>query len=267
MVQTKNKAQIFGKKGEDATCNLCNQSLRMSQAHVPPQSCIEPQHRRRDVRHYFFGEQRYNLQNGIHFYTLCQSCNGMLGDPYDKELAAFSEAVRSKTGSFKYIPNHPWGFSCKPNLIARSLVGAFLTASRGCVDVSHSNLQNYILDSSSILPNQLKLGFWLHGYNNILVKPDFIMVEPGKPHRRVLFMVKYYPLAWILFYQDENTADFCEQYNIHDFTQYLSSGVNAVATVSIHPAKEKHAFWPWPSDNIAIMIGQNACDHAVLGDT
>ncbi len=265
-MQKKSKAQVFGSKGEDSKCNLCNKPLRMSQAHVPPQSCIEQDRRKRNVQHYFFGQQKYQLQNGIHFYTLCQKCNGVLGDPYDKELAAFSKSVRSKIDSFKYLPHYSWGFECKPNLIARSLVGSFLTASRGCVNDSHSDLQNFINNPKSMLPNQLRIGFWLHCYDSVMVQPDFMMVEPEKTPRRVLFMMKYFPLAWILYDQEEGAPDFCQQYNIHDFTQYLDAETDKLVSISVYPTKEKHEFWPWVSDNIAIMIGQNASDNAILGD-
>jgi len=264
MMQRKSKAQVFGTKGEYAICNLCNKSLKMSQAHVPPQSCIEQDRRNRVVRQYYFGQNKYQLQNGIHFYTLCRDCNGKLGDPYDKELASFSKLVGSR---IYYIPSYPWGFECKPNIMARSLVGSFLTASRGCVDGSHSDLQNFINDANSMLPDQLRIGFWLHCYDSVTVQPDFIMVEPGKSPRRVLFMVKYFPLAWILFDQEESAPDFCQQYNIHDFTQYLDGETNKLASISIYPTKEKNESWPWVSDKIAIIIGQNASDNAVIGNT
>ncbi|MBL1148438.1 MAG: hypothetical protein HND56_00360 [Pseudomonadota bacterium] len=266
-MKVKSKVQVFGTKGEDANCNLCNSKLKMSQAHVPPKSCVEQNKRGRGVSHYFWGEGKYNLQNGIHFYTLCKSCNGKLGDPFDKELASFSRTLRSKIHLFKYLPNYSWGIDCKPNLIARSLVGAFLTGSRGCIDASHRDLQHYILNTISGLPGNLKVGFWLHPYDSVIVKPDFIMAAPKRAPRHVLFIMKYFPLAWILYYQDEGTASFCKEHNIHDFSQYLSTDVDSISRISVYPKKYKHQYWPSTSDNIRILIGENVVNNAVLGSS
>jgi hypothetical protein len=262
--QIKNKAQVFGTPGEYARCNLCNNMRHMSQAHVPPKTCIEKDRRGREAQHYFFGLQKYNMQNGVHFYTICKKCNEDLGTPHDKELGKFSASVRSKIDSFRHIPFFPWRFECNPHQIARSLIGSYLTASKDCVDDSYARLQEYILKVDGGLPERLRVGFWLHCYDSITVIPDFFVQELNRAPQRILLMVKYYPLAWILYIESDGYEDFCQRHDLHDFTQYIRKAASRV-NIEIYPTKEKHEFWPWCGDGMSIVIGKNASDNAILG--
>lgn len=51
----RDKAEIFGKRGDVRLCQLCNTERQMSKSHVPPKSCIESRLLKRHASPYFLG--------------------------------------------------------------------------------------------------------------------------------------------------------------------------------------------------------------------
>lgn len=261
----RDKADFFGKK-EEANCQLCNNPSMMTKSHVPTDALIEEQYRKRTAWHYFDykKQQQYrNLQAGIIFYTLCKKCNEVIGAHYEDNLIQFSKTVRER---WRLFPRFEWSIECKPNRIARSIIAGMLTPKCSGIDSSWKSLQDYVKNTNNTLPEGLKIGFWLHNYHSVTVIPQQLIITPSKPAARIEFVMKCFPLAWIVYYQDDGAPNFSELHGFHDFTQYLTDDIDAVTEIVISPAKQKHESWPSQDDGFGIIIGQNALESAVFAD-
>ena len=258
----KDKKAIFGTKGDFANCAVCNKHLKMTQAHVPPRSVIPEQKRNRRAYYYFMGEKYYTLQSGVYFFSLCEGHNKILGK-YDDHLKKLSDNVRRY---YELLP-HSFNFTveCDLNKIARSVVGSLLTATFRNIDPSWGYLQKYITDECAPFPQGISLGCWLHPHESVSVIPQMCIVSPGNEPVILQFVMKAYPLAWVVCCNDTN-LDFMRNNQILDVTSRLDSDINKQVKLTINPQHSKHEFWPWTSDGFAILIGQNACDSAIYAD-
>lgn len=247
------KTEIIGKQGDIKNCNSCNKPLPMSQAHVPPKGCIEEDFRDR-IAFGYFDSNVHIFQNGTHYYTLCEPCNKSLGIA-DSQLISLSKNIRAHSSQIK-------SFRCMPNQIARSLVGGFLAASNKSLDDSYEGLRNYVRSDMALFPDYLKIGFWFHEYNSVFVETDFILVN--QPQIRILFMTKYYPLAWIIYDPLQTENDFAKKYNLYDFSAHLSSDFNKTCKIRIsHKLTGKSETWPSEHDGFAKLGGQSLLDNSL----
>ena len=60
------KSDIFGKKEQITERQLCNKYIGMSQAHVPPKSCIEEDRKNRIASPYFLGKRVITFKVGYY---------------------------------------------------------------------------------------------------------------------------------------------------------------------------------------------------------
>jgi hypothetical protein len=266
LIKRRDKADFFGTNKENAKCQLCCKTLTMSKSHVPPDGLIEQKHRKRTAQHYFFGfatnYQYTNLQSGVYFYTLCKQCNEMIGSQYDSELIKFSNTVKRYWNLFPH--SYSWSITCKPNRIARAIIAGMLTPKCNGIDDLWQPIQNYVENQNYVLPDMLKIGFWLHNHHSVSVIPQMIIIDPSKPPTRIEFIMKYFPIAWIVYIQDPNDPEFCQRYGVHNFSDYLSYDIDEEVKITINPQMTKHEFWPWICDNLYPVIGPNAWESAVV---
>ena len=238
---------------------MCNQTLQMSQSHVPPQTCIEQDRRGRIASNFFAANgHKYTLQNGIHFYTLCKRCNDSKFSKYDKELGKFSRKLREATNS----PVRK--IKCKPNYIARSLIGAVLTSSGKNLDLAFKTLlQEYIENVSQELPKDLEIGFWIHPFDSASLQPDSWLIDKisnTPAMRRMLLIIKYYPIAWIISFKDD--SNFYQIHNIRNFSQYASNAIGKERGILVDLEQEKPEMWPNGSES-PVIFGQAACKQSI----
>lgn len=162
-------------------CNICGQTRKMTEDHVPPQCCKNTG----NIRYYqlfeqFISEPQDNwvykrrdkpriYQNGAHFHTLCDTCNNQkLGKWYDPSLSEFTNSVDE---ALERIDSSALEFSVvgKINRICRSVLGHLLAAYPSYNDTSpiDCKMRGFFKDQTQKSIDDVYLYFWIHPYNTM----------------------------------------------------------------------------------------------------
>ena len=266
-LQRKNKAQMFGVRGE-GICQICNTSCELTKSHVPAKSLYLENSIKRSAQDFFWGgvtgDVKKNLQSGIYFYTLCKNCNSMVGSRYEEELKRFSGEVANRWRLFRNANSFTLRY--QPNKVARAVIAGMLTLKPRESHVHYSTTREYVLDTSKLLPKPFKIGFWLHNYKSVTLLPQIAYGRAGGDLYTVELIVKCYPFAWVVINSELSNADFFANYNIHDITPQLSSDIDAKHDITINTHNQKDEFWPWWNHGFFPIIGGEAEERAILSD-
>lgn len=150
--------------------------------------------------------------------------------------------------------------------MARALIGSVLVVCGKYMDEAYkSQLQSYARDEGASLPSNLKIGFWTHPDDAVVINPEIYLVKPAGELHRILLIVKYFPLAWVIYIDEQKCKNFGAMYQVEDFSKYLDADIDRESNVLVNLRNERHAFWPHTSDGFAIFTGKcflNTAIHA-----
>jgi hypothetical protein len=205
------RADILGSQ-KTGFCVICGAHGKLTNDHVPPKGCIELE----DVilQSLMPTEMQTGrasiIQGGVRFKTLCEQCNNnLLGIQYDPALKNFVNAVldqiKQRQGRIALSPIVR--INCKPNRIARSLIGHIFAAHsvKETIEKIESlgageSLRKYLLNPAAEFPFDWRLYCWPYfSRKQVIIRHagfgDFSAPEPAKS---LLYghIIKFFPLGF-----------------------------------------------------------------------
>lgn len=201
------KKRIFGH------CAICGERRTLTRDHVPPRGSVR--NRRLIVRSLLghlrgTSDEDRHSQGGVYFDTICAECNeNRLGRQYDPELKRLAKSMRSAlsaAGDLGISLPNPVRLSCKPQRVARAVVGHLLAAvPRPEVGQPPrqapvaDGLRRYFLRPSDPLPAQFRIYCWPYTGKRIVVARTVVKIHDGQPY--VSEILKFSPVGFWIVHQ------------------------------------------------------------------
>ncbi|BAY74348.1 hypothetical protein NIES25_07610 [Nostoc linckia NIES-25] len=209
----KNK-QVKFKGGKEGYCNICGQYSKLTRDHIPPQGCVKATNVDLRTLGQYLTEpsgKPVNSQSGLNLLSICGNCNNnLLGTEYDRELIEVSKKVatlvRVKQELGFSLPE-TIKLSVKPQRLVRAVIGHILagklpTPGQPPISAPFPNaLRNYFLDTSSAIPNNIEVYYWVYPSNKQIVIDSLgIGSGIGEGFISGSCLLKFFPLAfWIVW--------------------------------------------------------------------
>jgi hypothetical protein len=245
-----------GKRGKVGYCNICKKSASLTWDHVPPKGGIDlkPVEQITLLERLTGNVQEQRpaySQNGVKYRTICKSCNDLLGHSYDPVLNSFALGVGRILKSDVQVPSviH---YRTQPVKLIRSILGHLLAAKRISDSVTDDDLiREFLLDELALLPEQIKIFYWIYPYNEIEIVRDIMMpAKRGDLSKMGFFngILKYFPVAYLVTnleqYEQLNELSSYRTAKLGDFAE-LPIGLNSIQAQD----------WPLSTENGNIIIG------------
>ncbi len=260
-------------KGRDiGYCVICGHYGKLTKDHVPPKGCNN--HAKITLKTYYADKhsQGKAFQAGVHFYTLCETCNKeLLGSKYDPELVHLSREINNLALAVDtkriVLPSDRLVF-LKPQKIARAVIGHFLAAHsiKEATEGLYSSpfvdsLRDYLLDETKSLPAGVEIYFWVYPSRRQVIMKNWVKATMGDVDRTMLFggILKFLPLGfWILW---EKPADFWT--NLSVLVPDKNMGINEVCQMKINLTNLPPLDFPEAPNDSELML---SCDeYASIG--
>jgi hypothetical protein len=171
-------------KHKKGYCRICNKYDILEKDHIPPKSCFNS-----DVTYvyeYVGGECLGVKYKGIEIRTICPTCNRMLGNNYDPELARFAKDVminyyKKQIGSILF---NKLEFTYNFEKIVKSIIGHLLSATghRASLLKPYDDNENFTFNKMRKVLNQnddeylsqTKMLIWLHPHRTIEIQNNIV---------------------------------------------------------------------------------------------
>lgn len=215
---------------EDTICNICREEHdKLSFDHVPPKGGINLSDM--DVINYCkpqFGtnfKEKDIIQNGLRFRTLCENCNNNLGAKYDDCFNTLMKDVKNFLLSKIILPDEI-SIETYPTKILKSLLGHIIASKNDIIGGRFYNaIREYIFDKDAILPEFIKVYFWVYRYNCTIIKNDSILRTP-EGEIKAYSLLKSFPLAFAIFFEGKMDG-------VEEFTSYNNNNENEKQFIKI----------------------------------
>jgi len=248
---------------KEGTCNICGTFGPLTNDHVPPKGSIKPKARELQKLgdHLGGGEiTRVHMQSGIKFRSICATCNNhLLGLQYDPSLNEFSRKAASLIRATRHleIPRLTT-VRVRPQRIARSVVGHLLAAEiRECMTEPPPSapfqdaLRGYFLDSTSSLPENIDITYWLYDGDHHVIIRGFGVLPLYGPGLMTCDLLKYFPLAFLVTFQLASGVEPPGR----DLVPIRSMGLDDEADLTIQLRPRPRVGWPeQPNDDEVVLF-------------
>lgn len=225
---------LLKKTPDDNICNICLQSNKLTDDHVPPQ-CMGNNLLIHYINYFHYiltTDIQYKgiSQNGIKYETICSTCNNEKLKIYDDELGKLFSLFQNATISNKISIR----LRIKPNKIIRGILGHFISAK-----TSHERtISEEIFADAINFPNNpisSKLGFYIAPYlsEQIRVIRDILIIRA----KVSINAIKIKPLAFIVTYPKV-------KFNFTDWSQYFDCKLENEYEVELFSSKECASEFP-----------------------
>jgi hypothetical protein len=249
----------FQKK--DKICNICQQEKKLSDDHVPPQSCPPVKSRvTSKLLYQMIGDTSFRPrqdQNGVKFKTICSECNNLLGYKYDWALGELARRIERFVESNLSLPDS-FEVECLPNAVMRSVLGHLLSAKTETDEVVVDGLiRPSIIDPSIPIHDDIHVFYWVYPYEETVIFRDFCMPAARGRFQNFGFfnLIKFYPLAFLVTHQ---LATYEGLPSLHQFNQLLPSEKR---NVQINLRSTKRSSFPEKGSNDNFLaFGRTARD-------
>ena len=228
---------------QDSICNICEQQKKLSVDHVPPKGCPPAKSRvTSKLLYQALGHTGFRPrpdQNGVTFKTVCSDCNSLLGSKYDRPLADLSKQIEKFVGTNLSLPKR-FDVECRPNAIARSVLGHLLAAKTETDQVRVDEIiRPCVLDHTINIPDSIHVFYWVYPYEKTMVWRDFAMSsERERPTDvRIFSCLKYYPIAFLVAY---DLSQYANLRSLHGFNR-TSASEKKLIPIDFQPI-HKHSF-------------------------
>lgn len=247
----------FSNRGPDkGFCAICRKHDTLTKDHVPPKACSNVSDVViRDIFGDGVKQHRSPLvsQGGLHFKTLCGSCNNtLLGTKYDPALTAVVNEIRTymtrASASCLELPKTQL-FDYQPNRFLRSILGHLLAAN-AVDDVTRTTpeapldaaLRKYVLEPSEVLDSNIHVYYWLYPYRPKVIMKHCGMGFLGSRGELIYGHVfKFFPFGfWVVWAQQPNSS--IRRISLPRLDLEASSIISAAAKLAIN-------FWPLQDSN------------------
>ena len=244
-------------------CNICGEEGKLTVDHVPPLSCrvigsgelrslierLSPDSR---------GPRRARrLQNGVSYRSLCRRCNSeKLGLEYDPALAEFCARVRAVAESSLRLPRQ-LTVRVKPQRVMRSVLGhmAAQGVNRYRKGPITEPLRDYLLDSSTPLPDGLRFYYWLYPFRGQVAVRDAVRISSGVGEPTLFWLLKFAPLAFMASFEQGTEP----AHRLMRLDPFGADPIDAEYDVGLTLEPILHQYWPEaPDADGAVMYGQEA---------
>jgi len=239
-------------------CNICGDKCTPTRDHVPPKGSMKHLSVKKTTLNDILSRHqdwRFS-QNGIHFSTICASCNNKMGSQYDHVYNSFAHEVRkiSELGMFAKV-----GVRTQPQLLMRAILGHLLSAKDEFSNSTFDNsVRNILFDVNSEIPDDINIFYWHHPHSNTNIARDIAM-----PTKRgdfssfsIFHVLKSHPVAYLV-------SDAKQYENLPRLSDFKMIPFNEHEYVEIDFSKTFHPDWPncilSKSDNM-VFIGQDGLD-------
>lgn len=285
----------FSNKGPDVGfCAICRVNGALTRDHVPPKNCGNIKNA--IIREVFPDndnsyKRKVNSQGGLHFKTICSSCNNtLLGTNYDPALSRVVkevEAYITKASESRFtLPTRQF-FDYQPNKFIRSVLGHLLAAN-AISDVKRNDnidavapldaeLRVYVLDQTRILPTNISIYYWFYPYKRrVIIKHGLMgMLGSGDPNTIYGHVFKFFPFGfWVV--RDES-INITSHIKLPKFNLDTSSEIEANSRLLINFSSIPKPNFPevstdnqiwWTIDDLSSQANDAAKkQHSTLGRT
>jgi len=255
---------MITKGPQEGYCNICSKYTQLTRDHIPPQGCITPAALElRTLNQHISYKNRKPLfsQNGLNIRSICGQCNNtLLGTNYDPELISLSRQlanlVRVQNELGFSLPQQV-SLRVKPQKLARSVIGHVLAGTLPSTSTPPISapfpdaLKRYFLDSSSPMPNELDVYYWIYpSRQQIVINYLALALDSGKGFIAGSSLLKFFPLAFWIVWNKPNTFSI-------DFPKLLknkSLDLDEPNNLIVDLTKIPHLSWPEVPDGNQIVM-------------
>lgn len=253
------------KREKVSQCNICKKIKPLSWDHVPPKGGIRLASVEQETvfQHMTMPKdnRKYSIsQNGVKYRTICKECNEIIGRKYDPVLNDFAYNVGKILKTKLTLPSIIY-YKTKPNLLIRAILGHLLAAKADIDEVTvDEQVRNFIFDEDTIIPDEIKIFYWVHPYINTVIIRDIAMpAVRGKFGGKVGFfsIFKYFPIAYLV-------CNLKEYEGLNELTLYRNSKPQDIIDIPINLKDIRGPEWPEGVDNGNMIMGGQSIKSSVF---
>lgn len=250
------------KREKVSQCNICLKIKSLSWDHVPPKGGIElTTMEMENLFNVFAGDGAVQIresQNGLKFRTLCKECNELLGQKYDHTVNEFALSVGKYLKSnlkFPRIIHH----KTNPMRLMKGILGHLVAAKIEIDDVVFdTTVREIVLDEKAVIPEQIKIFYWVYPYNRTVIMRDFAMPSARGNFDDFGFFqtIKYFPIAYLV-------SDKTRYEGLLELTKFRDCGIDDEINLPIELDRVEHHYWPEMADQGNFVMGGQSASNSV----
>lgn len=256
---------IKSKREKSSVCNLCRGVKNLTWDHVPPKGGIQlTPVEMETILSVMTGDKGATKptesQNGVKYRTICKECNDYLGLNFDPTLNEFARSVATYLKTTIQLPKTVH-HKTKPKRLIKAILGHLVAAKVNVEDTQFDRLaREYVLDTSTELPNEINIFYWPYPYTCSITIRDFGMFVPrGTLQEPAIFQtMKYFPIAYLVCSKPSYAG-------LNSLSIYRDCGLDDQVEIPIALDRVEHAHWPEAPEGTTNVLfgGQSAMDAIV----